>query len=102
MQRWEYKVVSLHDGHYTDTLNEYGRDGWELVGVAPDVHDVPAPAPARGGSLPMPRAFGRLEEAASKLNQIGAGDSTDEPPAGTILTTLLWVLRRPLNDDQED
>jgi hypothetical protein len=100
MQRWEYKVISLHDGHYTETLNEYGRDGWELVSVAADVRDVPAPA--RGGSMPMPRALGRLEDAASKLNKIGSGDSADEAPVGTISTTLLWVLRRPLSDDQED
>ena len=50
----------------------------------------------------MPRALGRLEDAASKLNKIGGGDSAEEAPAGTISTTLLWVLRRPLNDDQED
>lgn len=102
MQRWEYKVLSLSDGHYTQTLNEYGRDGWELISVATDVHDVPVPAPPRGGSIPMPRAFGRLEDAASKLNKIGGGESAEEAPAGTFSTTLLWVLRRPLNDDQED
>ena len=42
MERWEYKVLSLSDGTYTDTLNAYGREGWELVAVAPDVHELPA------------------------------------------------------------
>jgi len=100
MQRWEYKVVSLADGQYTATLNEYGRQGWELIGVAPDVRD--APAPARGGSLPMPRSFGRLEDAASQLSKLGGGDAPEEAPVGGISTTLLWVLRRPLGDSQED
>jgi len=36
------------------------------------------------------------------LNKIGGGESAEDAPAGTIFTTLLWVLRRPLNDDQED
>jgi len=33
MQRWEYRVVSLGDRQYTAALNEYGRDGWELISV---------------------------------------------------------------------
>jgi hypothetical protein len=97
MQRWEYRVVSLRPGRYTEALNEYGRDGWELVGVASDTPNV-ATTPERGSILPMPRAFGRLEDAASKLNKLGAGesaeDTTDEPSS-----VLLWILRRPLNDD---
>ena len=96
MQRWEYKVVSLRDGRYTETLNEYGRDGWELVSVASDVRDVPAPE--RGSTIPVPRAFGRLEDAAAKLNKFGGGDST-EAQAGTNPTILLWVLRRPLGEE---
>jgi uncharacterized protein DUF4177 len=97
MQRWEYKVVSLREGHYTDALNEYGRDGWELVSVASEApRDVPAPE--RGGTLPMPRAFGVLGDAAAKLNKLGAGDST-EAQAGNPSTPLLWVLRRPLGED---
>jgi hypothetical protein len=48
--------------------------------------------------MPVPRTFGRLEDAAAKLNKLTAGDST-EAPAGTTSTTLLWVLRRPLNED---
>jgi len=95
MQRWEYRVVSLREGHYTETLNEYGRDGWELVSVTSDVAE--APAPRRGGTIPVPRAFGRLEDAAAKLNKLGAGDST-EAPAGATSITLLWVLRRPLSE----
>jgi hypothetical protein len=79
MQRWEYKVVSLRPGHYTDALNDYGRDGWELISVASEPRDVPVPD--RGGSLPVPRPFGRLEDAAAALNKLGG------------------VLRRPLNED---
>ena len=96
MQRWEYKVVSLREGHYTEALNENARDGWELVSVASDVRGVPAPDP--GGTMPVPRAFGRLEDAAAKLNKLGAGDST-EAAAATTSTALLWVLRRPLGED---
>jgi len=96
MQRWEYKVVSLRKGHYTDALNEYGRDGWELVSVASEDREIPAPE--RGSVLPMPRAFGRLGDAAAKLNTLGTGDST-EAQGATSPTTLLWVLRRPLSDD---
>jgi hypothetical protein len=99
MQRWEYKVVSLREGHYTDALNEYGQDGWELVSVAPVAREAPAPPPERSGTLPMPRAFGRLEDAAARLNKLGAGGST-EAQEGTPSTTLLWVLRRPV--DEED
>ena len=99
MQRWEYKVVSFRDGHYTESLNAYGRDGWELVGVASDpVADDPAPAPARSGGLPMPRALGRLEDAAATLNKLGAGSSAPAAPPEAGPTSLLWVLRRPLDD----
>lgn len=97
MQRWEYKVVSLRDGHYTETLNEHGREGWELVSVASDVRGLPLPD-SGGGTLPRPRALGRLEDAAARLSSIGADEAPD-PEAATISTTLLWVLRRPLDDD---
>ena len=88
--------MSLRAGRYTETLNEYGRDSWELVSVASDVNEVPAPP--RGGTIPMPRAFGRLEDAAAKLNKLGAADST-EALVDADSTTLLWVLRRPLSED---
>jgi hypothetical protein len=94
MQRWEYRVVSLREGHYTEMLNEYGRDGWELVSVASDDREVPVAKP--GGTIPMPRAFGRLEDAAAKLNKLGAADSTE---AAGATSSLLWVLRRPLSED---
>lgn len=96
MQQWEYRVVTLRAGHYTDALNEYGRDGWELVSVASDVRGIPTQGPA--GTTLMPRAFGRLEDAAAKLNKLGSSDSADAPEL-TTTTTLLWVLRRPLNED---
>lgn len=92
MQRFEYKVVSFAPGTYTSSLNEYGRDGWELVSVAPDIGVVPARSERK---LPMPRAFEQIEGVASKLG----GQSAQEGPApGSIVTTLLWVLRRPLED----
>ena len=72
MQRWEYQVISMRDGHYTRTLNELGSEGWELVGSRPDVHDTPA-APERSGGLPMPRALGRLEDAAAMVSRLDRG-----------------------------
>jgi hypothetical protein len=96
MQRWEYRVVSLRAGHYTAALNEYGREGWELISVASDDRDVPAPAPGRTRSIPVPRALGRLEDAAAKLSNLGAADASE---AEAATTTLMWVLRRPLDDD---
>ena len=89
MQRWEYRVVSLRDGAYTTSLNEYGREGWELISV---VADVPAVAESRGGGVPMPGALGRIGDAAAKLNQLGES-------AAVETTGLIWVLRRPLDED---
>ena len=66
MQRWEYRVVSLREGHYTETLNEYGRDGWELVSVASDVREVPAPSPSGGRTVPVPRSHETIAAAASR------------------------------------
>jgi hypothetical protein len=101
MQRWEYKVLSLADGMYTDTLNAYGRAGWELVAVAPDVHEVHAAREEEAGlPLPVPRALGRIEEAGRRLTK-QAGADADEPQSG-VLTTLLWVLRRPLPDEDDE
>jgi hypothetical protein len=97
MQRWEYRVVSLTDGQYTSSLNDYGRDGWELVSVVADVQTVPHRN--EGGGLPMPGLGGKLGAAASKLKDL-EGQSGPEP--GSITTTLLWVLRRPLDDDEYD
>jgi Domain of unknown function (DUF4177) len=88
VQRWEYRVVSFPDGRYTHALNEHGRDGWELVSVVQDPPHA-AVAARRGRGLPVPRALERIEDAASKL------DPPEQPPA----PVLLWVLRRPLDDD---
>ena len=92
MQRWEYRVISLRNGRYTATLNEYGHDGWELVSVVSEPRDVPAPA--RSGGVPIPGAIGRLGEAADKLSKLGEGEPQPEPDS-----VLLWVLRRPIADD---
>lgn len=96
MQRWEYRVVSLRDRRYTVALNEFGRDGWELVSVTSEA--VEATSPDRTGAIPLPRALGRLEEAADKLTKLGAADSDAEVPTGAT-SRLLWVFRRPLSDD---
>ena len=85
MQRWEYRIVSFQAGRYTEALNEYGREGWELVGVT---HDAEAPVAERASGVPMPKVLGRIEDAASRIGT--------QPAAAT--TSLLWVLRRPLDD----
>jgi uncharacterized protein YbbK (DUF523 family) len=95
MQRWEYRVVSLRDRQYTAALNEYGRDGWELVSVISEEFAATTPERARG--LPLPRALGRLEQAADKLSKLGAEDSAESSTEAA--SRLLWVFRRPLSED---
>ena len=97
MQCWEYRVVSLRDQQYTAALNEFGREGWELVSVTLEPVAA-ATSPERSGAFPMPRDLGRLEEAAGKLTKLGASDPAEELPTGET-SRLLWVFRRPLNDD---
>ena len=92
---YEYRVVSLADGAYTSSLNDYARDGWELVTVVPDVSVVPE---KREGGLPMPGLPGKFGAAASKLKDL---EGSSEPVPGSITTTLLWVLRRPFDDDED-
>lgn len=87
-------MVSLTDGQYTSSLNDYARDGWELVNVVPDIAVVPERR--EGGSLPMAALGGKLGAAASKLKDL---ESSNEPVPGTIVTTFLWVLRRPFDED---
>jgi hypothetical protein len=101
VQRWEYRIVSLQKGRYTEALNEYGREGWELISVASDVRGVAPPEPGSGsrGGIPMPRSFGRLEDAAAMVDKLGGSAAEAEAPEPTTSTTLLWVLRRPLDDD---
>ena len=96
MPRWEYKVVSLRDRQYTAALNGFGLDGWELVSVVSEA--VEATSPERSGAIPLPRVFGRLEEAAGTLNKFGAADPDTEVPI-VATSRLLWVFRRPLSDD---
>jgi Domain of unknown function (DUF4177) len=97
VRRWEYRVVSLRKGQYTAALNDYGREGWELVGVTSEPRDVPAP-PESSGGLPLPRPFGKLEDAAARLGKLGT-DASTEAQADTPASDLLWVLRRPLDED---
>jgi len=94
MQRWEYRVVSLRNGTYTATLNEYGREGWELVSVATKGVETAAPEESRG--IPIPGTLGRIGDAANKISELGK----DAPAEAT--SNLLWVLRRPLPDDELD
>jgi Domain of unknown function (DUF4177) len=93
---YEYRVVSLTDGKYTSSLNDYARDGWELVTVVPDTHVVPE---KREGGLPMPGLGGKFGAAAAKLKDL---EGSDDPVPGTTTTTLLWVLRRLHDYDDED
>jgi len=95
VQRWEYLVVSLRGQQYTAALNDYGRDGWELVSVVSEALTPAGPERTRG--LPLPRAIGRIEEAADRLNKLSAGEAA-EPPAESA-SRLLWVFRRPSGDD---
>ena len=97
MQRWEYRVVSVPDGQYTATLNEYGLEGWELVTVAHDVRATPERAES-GGGLPVPGTLGKLGKAASRLGELEAR-AANAPEPGALTTTLLWVLRRPLEEE---
>ena len=96
MQRWEYKVVSLRDQQYTAALNGYGREGWELVAVTSET--IAATVRERSAGVPLPRALGRMEEAADKLTKLGAADTADNPSTHDT-SRLLWVFRRPLSDD---
>ncbi len=97
VQRWEFRIVSLPPGQYTATLNEYGAEGWDLVTVAHDVRTVPERR--EGGGLPMPPGLGKLGQAAEAMSRLGETESRDLPEPGTVTTTLLWVLRRPLSGD---
>ena len=86
--------MSLRDRRYTEALNEFGSEGWELVNVVSET--VPARvAERRGRGFPVPRAIGRLEDAADKLTKLGASEETGD---GEPTTRLLWVFRRPLDD----
>ena len=97
MQRYEYRVVSVPPGQYTSMLNQYGAEGWELQTVAHDVRTVPARR-ERGLPVPVP-GLGKLGEAAQAVSRFGeTDDGAETPEPGSVTTTLLWVLRRPLDD----
>jgi hypothetical protein len=95
VQRWEYRVVSFPEGQYTAMLNQYGADGWELAGVAPDVRTVPE---RRDGGMPMPPGLGKLGQAAQAVSKFGETETSGAPEPGSVTTTFLWVLRRPVED----
>lgn len=96
MQRFEYRVVSFAEGTYTAMLNQYAAEGWELVDLAPEIRTVPARRDA--GGLPVP-GLGKLGQAAQAVTKFGETDDPDAPEPGSVTTALLWVLRRPLDDD---
>jgi hypothetical protein len=98
VQRWEYWVISLRSKQYTAALNEMGGEGWELVGVVSEPVEATGPSPKPAGSIPVPRALGRLEEAADKLTRLGASEPAEDVPVGAT-SRLLWIFRRPLGDD---
>lgn len=89
--------MSFPEGQYTAMLNQYGADGWELAGVAPDIRTVPERRDG-GGGIPMPPGFGKLGQAAQAVSKFGETESSDAPAPGSVTTTFLWVLRRPLDD----
>jgi hypothetical protein len=97
VQRFEFRIISVPAGQYTATLNEYGAEGWDLVTVAHDVRTIPARRES-GGGLPV-SGLGKLGQAAEAMSKLGETESPDLPEPGTVTTTLLWVLRRPLPDD---
>ena len=37
MKQWEYKVFECKGLKVEDTLDQFGKDGWELVAVGNDV-----------------------------------------------------------------
>ena len=101
MERYEYRVVSVPNGQYTSMLNQYGAEGWELVTVAHDVRTTPEvhEAGSSMSGIPMP-SFGKFSKAASKLGDLDKPKPDPAAPLpGTVSTTLLWVLRRPLAEE---
>lgn len=86
MQRWEHWVVALRGKQYTAALNELGGEGWELVSVVSEAVERRVPKP--GGAIPVPRAVGRLEEAADKLSGRGASEAADDPPSSATSRLL--------------
>jgi hypothetical protein len=72
-------------------LNEYGRDGWELVSVASDDHEVGCQAEKRSDASSLRTAGG----CRGQVNKLGAAITE----AAGATSSLLWVLRRPLGED---
>jgi len=80
-------------------LNEYGAEGWELVAVTSDVRTVPQRKDG-GVGVPIP-GLGKLGQAAQAVSKLGDAAVPDAPEPGSVTTTLLWVLRRPLEAEAE-
>jgi len=88
---WEYRVVRWPAGQYTEFLNSYAAEGWELAHVVRD--DAPPPPTAPSGGLPVPGALGKIGAAAETIGKLGASGSAAAEPS-----SLLWVLRRPRDE----
>ena len=99
-QRWEYRAVAFAEGQYTAMLNQYAAEGWELVAVAPDVRTVPQRKDGGGLGVPIP-GLGKLGQAAQAVSNLGGTDVPDAPEPGSVSTTFLWVLRRPLETEAD-
>jgi hypothetical protein len=96
MQRWEYKVVVMHNRQYTAGLNEYGSEGWELVNVVLETLAPAAEPPQKGRRFPLPGTIGLIEQAADKVTKLGEGEARE--PASDSGSRLLWVFRRPVSE----
>lgn len=88
---WEYRVVRWPAGRYTDSLNAYAAEGWELVQVVRE-DEPPTPSPSRPG-LPVPGTLGKIGVAAETIGKLGGTKEAAAEPS-----SLLWVLRRPRED----
>lgn len=43
--RWQYTVISAHDGSLADTLEKAGQDGWEVISARRALEDPQSISP---------------------------------------------------------